>query len=285
MNDPVRLLNEAPDSDLSSALRAEHDLASALDGAALKGRLLANVAAGALPSALSATASTWTTTALPTVLAGLVGVGVGVAGTLAVVERQTPAASIVATVAPRVEEVPAASLVTTPVAPPEPASPPSPERPAWRAEPSSPASSAASSSLVDETRRYERAEAALRDSRPAVAVDELAGYLRAYPKGSLSDEVRLTLLEALFAAERFRDARDLAKNLVADPDLAERHGEIVRLLIRSRVQLGECAAASRDLAAVRGAAPALTKAVAQCRGADPHAGAVTDPGQTGNERP
>ncbi len=279
MKDPVRLLDEAPDSDLSSALRAERDFAGALDGAALKGRLLANVAAGALPSALSVTASTWTTTALPTVLAGLVGVGAGVAGTLAVVERHTPAASTVAIA--RVEEVPASSVVATPVSPPEPASPPTPERPARRVE----TSSTASSSLVDETRRYERAEAALRDGRPAVAIDQLRGYLKVYPSGSLRGEVRLTLLEALFAAERFRDARDLAAGLVADAELADRRGEIVRLLIRSRVQLGECDAAARDLAAVRDAAPALIKAVAQCRGADPHAGAVTDPDQTGNERP
>jgi TolA-binding protein len=265
MNDPVRLLDDVLASDLSAALRAEREVAAALDGAALKQRVLENVAAGAVPSALSVTASTWTTTALPALLAGIVGMGVGVAVTLAVVEPNAPTANaaapiIAATPTPRVEEP---SPAPSPLPPVE-----RPRRPALSSSPSASSSaslSASSSKLADETRRYERAEAALRDGRPGVSVDELRDYLKTYPGGSLHNEARLTLLEALFANGRFADARDLAKDLVDDRQLADRRGEIVRVLVRSRVRLGECDAAAADLATLRGAPPALVTSVAQCR--------------------
>jgi TolA-binding protein len=133
--------------------------------------------------------------------------------------------------------------------------------------------------LVDETRRYERAEAALRDKRASVAIDELREYLTVYQHGSLRNEVRLTLLEALFADGRFSEARDLAKGLVGDLELRDRRAEIVRVLVRSRVRLGECEEAAADLARVPDAAPALTRDVAQCP-----ARAAAQPASDGSHR-
>ena len=50
---------------------------------------------------------------------------------------------------------------------------------------------------MHETRRYDRAEAALLDEQTAIAVDELCDDLRVYPTGSLRDEARLSLLDPL----------------------------------------------------------------------------------------
>lgn len=262
MNDPIRLLDEAPASALSSALSAERELSATLNGAALKSRVLANVAAGAVPSAMSVTASTWTSTALPTVLAGLIGVGIGVAGTLAVSDRtasvQSPVEHPVAS-----NDVPAPPA---PMMPPEPTTneateTPTPRRQSTRVEPESAASR---STLVDETRRYERAAAALRDGRAAVAIDELRAYLRAYPTGALHDEVRLSLLEAYFAAGRFEDARSLGRTLSTDERLRDRRREIVRVLVKSELELHECGEAARALNASGHDFSDLREAVSRC---------------------
>ncbi len=263
MSDPVRLFDEAP-SELTSALRAEREFSNVFHEAVLKERVLTHIAAGAVPSALSVTALTWTSTAWPMLLAGVVGVGVGVGATLASVHPPKDVAPVVVSaVATPVKESPVA-IRTAELAPPLEQPPLIAVPPTDRAIPRIDKTIAITSSLVDETRRYERAEAALRDKKASVAIDELRGYLDAYPRGTLRNEVRLTLLEALFADGRFIEARDLAKGLIDERELRDRRAEIVHVLVRSRVQLGECNDAAADVVKVPEAAPALKRVLAEC---------------------
>jgi TolA-binding protein len=142
--------------------------------------------------------------------------------------------------------------------------------------PSSAASSAHASaprttSLGDETRRYERAAAALRAGEPIAAAEELRAYLARYPQGTLRDEARLSLLEARFAAGDFRGARDLAVELAADDALRSRRREIVEVLVRAQIALGACDAArvSLDARDARGDAAALREELSRCDEREP----------------
>ena len=245
MSDPVRLKDDPAFEDLARALADEQAIAGALPTAALKGRVLAGLASsGALATGGAATAAFGKGALL---LSGLTGLALGLAGTLAVERALDDGGSVTPPPPPVVEapvaEMPVAEMpvVETPVAntpvvetpvvetPVEPAV----RRRAAREDPAKAAPARGErglgeSSLADEMRRYERAEVALRERRFEVAIDELQAYLRAYPRGTLRAEVRLSLLEATLGARRYREARSLARELAKDPALAARREEIRR---------------------------------------------------------
>lgn len=254
---------------------AEADLLYRHDHDGLKGRLLAAVAAGVLPSVAMAGAGAY---GLKTVLlASVVSAVLGGAGTALIVvpalERaaQPPAdAPVVVEVAREIDAGPAGEPVE-PAEPAEPAEAPAraPRRPD-RSKKAAPAPEAPlGGDLAEQLRVYERAEEALHAGRHDVAVRELRSYLKRWPRGDFRLEAELSWLDALARSGKHAEAEAKARRLLRDRELAGRRPELLRVQAGALAHLGRCDEARKVAAAARKAgAPVGELAVVEARCAD-----------------
>ena len=290
MPEPKRLTLE--EDALAAALRAERVDAAALPVRALRTRVVAAVAAGAVPLSSLAALTAWSARGvfLAVVAAGALGVGGGALGHAAWIARaSSPSAAPATANAP----VPSSSApIPTPggvlgaptppsgasLAPDEPRAAPASapvSAPVTARAPAPAASDPASrdpGALAEELSLFERGQGALDEGRPAVAARELRAYLDAFPEGRMRHEATEGLVEALVRSGRFEDA-------VEEATRATREGSARPALRLAELQaltaLGRCAEALK-LVDTLGTAAASDERVRRARARCP-AGPTSPP--------